>query len=87
MPPIFRKYRIAIMTVNISLRGWVRPSTRAGTQDNYPLGASFVSNGQRNATAEVRAEFFNFTNHLQFGPIGVQSGTGYSPGNSLFGAI
>jgi hypothetical protein len=29
----------------ISLRGCVRPS-RAGTQDNYPLGASFVSNGR-----------------------------------------
>jgi hypothetical protein len=28
----------------------------AGTQDNYPSGTNFVSNGQRNATAEVRLD-------------------------------
>jgi hypothetical protein len=28
----------------------------SGTQDNYPSGTNFVSNGQRNATAEVRID-------------------------------
>jgi hypothetical protein len=28
----------------------------SGTQDNYPAGTNFVSNGQRNATAEVRLD-------------------------------
>jgi Carboxypeptidase regulatory-like domain len=28
----------------------------SGTQDNYPSGTNFVSNGQRNATAEVRMD-------------------------------
>jgi hypothetical protein len=28
----------------------------SGTQDNYPSGTNFVSNGQRNATAEVRLD-------------------------------
>jgi hypothetical protein len=28
----------------------------SGTQDNYPEGTNFVSNGQRNATAEVRID-------------------------------
>jgi hypothetical protein len=28
----------------------------AGTQDNYPSGTNFTSNGQRNATAEVRMD-------------------------------
>ncbi len=35
------------------LAGGVTETTGAGIQDNYPSGTNFVSNGQRNATAEV----------------------------------
>jgi hypothetical protein len=38
------------------LSGGVTEVAGAGTQDNYPAGTNFVSNGQRNATAEVRLD-------------------------------
>ena len=38
------------------LSGGVTETAGAGTQDNYPSGTNFVSNGQRNATAEVRLD-------------------------------
>jgi len=38
------------------LSGGVTEVAGAGTQDNYPEGTNFVSNGQRNATAEVRLD-------------------------------
>ena len=38
------------------LSGGVTEVAGAGTQDNYPEGTDFVSNGQRNATAEVRLD-------------------------------
>jgi hypothetical protein len=36
--------------------GGVTETTGSGTQDSYPSGTNFVSNGQRNATAEVRLD-------------------------------
>lgn len=38
------------------MSGGVTEVAGAGTQDNYPAGTNFVSNGQRNATAEVRLD-------------------------------
>jgi len=38
------------------LSGGVTETAGSGTQDNYPSGTNFVSNGQRNATAEVRID-------------------------------
>ncbi len=38
------------------LAGGVTETTGAGTSDNYPAGTNFVSNGQRNATAEIRLD-------------------------------
>jgi hypothetical protein len=38
------------------LAGGVTEVAGSGTQDNYPSGTNFVSNGQRNATAEVRID-------------------------------
>jgi len=38
------------------LSGGVTEAAGSGTQDNYPSGTNFVSNGQRNATAEVRLD-------------------------------
>jgi Carboxypeptidase regulatory-like domain/TonB dependent receptor len=38
------------------LSGGVTEAAGSGTQDNYPSGTNFVSNGQRNATAEVRID-------------------------------
>ncbi len=38
------------------LSGGVTEAAGSGTQDNYPAGTNFVSNGQRNATAEVRID-------------------------------
>jgi hypothetical protein len=38
------------------LSGGVTEAAGSGTQDNYPTGTNFVSNGQRNATAEVRID-------------------------------
>src|SRR3984885_5330550 len=38
------------------LAGGVTEVAGSGTQDNYPTGTNFVSNGQRNATAEVRID-------------------------------
>ena len=38
----------------VFLRGGVTESAGSGSRDNYPSGTNFVSNGQRNATAEVR---------------------------------
>lgn len=40
----------------VFLAGGVTETTGAGTTDNYPAGTNFVSNGQRNATAEVRLD-------------------------------
>jgi hypothetical protein len=38
------------------LSGGVTEVAGSGTSDNYPSGTNFVSNGQRNATAEVRLD-------------------------------
>jgi hypothetical protein len=38
------------------LSGGVTEAADSGTQDNYPTGTNFVSNGQRNATAEIRMD-------------------------------
>ena len=38
------------------LAGGVTETAGSGTQDNYPTGTNFVSNGQRNATAEIRLD-------------------------------
>jgi hypothetical protein len=38
------------------LAGGVTEAAGSGTTDNYPSGTNFVSNGQRNATAEVRID-------------------------------
>src|SRR5579862_7276465 len=38
------------------LSGGVTEAAGSGTTDNYPTGTNFVSNGQRNATAEVRLD-------------------------------
>jgi len=35
------------------LAGGVRETTGSGINDNYPSGTNFVSNGQRNATAQI----------------------------------
>lgn len=40
----------------VFLAGGVTESPGSGIQDNYPSGTNFVSNGQRNATAEVRLD-------------------------------
>ena len=37
----------------VFLAGGVTETTGAGINDNYPSGTNFVSNGQRNATAEI----------------------------------
>lgn len=38
------------------LSGGITETAGSGAQDNYPEGTNFVSNGQRNATAEVRID-------------------------------
>jgi hypothetical protein len=38
------------------LAAGVTETAGSGTQDNYPSGTNFVSNGQRNATAEIRLD-------------------------------
>src|SRR5580658_3799368 len=38
------------------LAAGVTEVTGSGTQDNYPSGTNFTSNGQRNATAEIRMD-------------------------------
>ncbi len=40
----------------VFLAGGVTETTGVGIQDDYPAGTNFVSNGQRNATAEVRLD-------------------------------
>jgi hypothetical protein len=40
----------------VFLAGGVAETTGSGTQDSYPSGTNFVSNGQRNSTAEVRLD-------------------------------
>lgn len=40
----------------VYLAGGVTESTGSGINDNYPSGTNFVSNGQRNATAEIRLD-------------------------------
>jgi Carboxypeptidase regulatory-like domain/TonB dependent receptor-like, beta-barrel len=40
----------------VFLAGGVTETTGSGINDNYPAGTNFVSNGQRNATAEVRLD-------------------------------
>src|SRR5260370_21454683 len=37
----------------VFLAGGVTDTTGSGINDNYPTGTNFVSNGQRNATAQV----------------------------------
>jgi hypothetical protein len=38
----------------VFLSGGVTESAGSGTRDNYPTGTNFISNGQRNSSAEVR---------------------------------
>ena len=38
----------------VFLSGGITESAGSGMRDNYPSGTNFVSNGQRNSTAEVR---------------------------------
>lgn len=38
------------------LAAGVTEATGSGTQDNYPSGTNFVSNGQRNATADIQLD-------------------------------
>ncbi|MFZ0285331.1 MAG: TonB-dependent receptor [Terriglobales bacterium] len=40
----------------VFLNAGVSETAGSGTADNYPAGTNFVSNGQRNATAEVRMD-------------------------------
>jgi len=40
----------------VFLAGGVTETAGQGTEDSYPTGTNFVSNGQRNATAEVRVD-------------------------------
>jgi len=40
----------------VFLAGGVTETAGQGTEDTYPTGTNFVSNGQRNATAEVRVD-------------------------------
>ena len=40
----------------VFLAGGVTETTGSGINDNYPSGTNFVSNGQRNATAEIRLD-------------------------------
>ena len=40
----------------VFLAGGVTETTGSGVQDSYPSGTNFVSNGQRNSTAEVRLD-------------------------------
>jgi hypothetical protein len=40
----------------VFLAGGVTEAAGSGTTDSYPAGTNFVSNGQRNATAEVRLD-------------------------------
>ncbi|HEX6505211.1 MAG TPA: TonB-dependent receptor [Terriglobales bacterium] len=40
----------------VFLNAGVSETSGSGTADNYPSGTNFVSNGQRNATAEVRLD-------------------------------
>src|SRR5271166_4404576 len=40
----------------VFLAGGVTEAAGNGTQDSYPSGTNFVSNGQRNATAEIRLD-------------------------------
>ncbi len=40
----------------VFLAGGVTETAGQGTEDSYPSGTNFVSNGQRNATAEVRVD-------------------------------
>jgi outer membrane receptor protein involved in Fe transport len=40
----------------VFLSGGVTETTGSGSQDTYPAGTNFVSNGQRNATAEIRLD-------------------------------
>ena len=40
----------------VFLSGGVTETTGSGSQDTYPSGTNFVSNGQRNSTAEIRLD-------------------------------
>jgi hypothetical protein len=40
----------------VFLSGGVTETTGSGSQDSYPAGTNFVSNGQRNGTAEIRLD-------------------------------
>src|SRR3954463_10043377 len=40
----------------VFLAGGVTETSGSGINDNYPAGTNFVSNGQRNATAEIRLD-------------------------------
>jgi hypothetical protein len=40
----------------VFLAGGVTETAGQGTQDSYPSGTNFVSNGQRNSTAEIRVD-------------------------------
>ncbi|HTU42704.1 MAG TPA: carboxypeptidase-like regulatory domain-containing protein [Candidatus Aquilonibacter sp.] len=59
---VTNKYVVELPLVNRDffgltfLAGGVTEAAGSGTQDNYPSGTNFVSNGQRNATAEIRLD-------------------------------
>jgi len=40
----------------VFLAGGVTETAGQGTEDSYPVGTNFVSNGQRNSTAEIRVD-------------------------------
>ncbi len=56
------KYLVQIPLINRDsfgltfLAGGVTETTGSGTQDSYPSGTNFVSNGQRNSTADIRLD-------------------------------
>jgi hypothetical protein len=56
------KYLVQIPLINRDsfgltfLAGGVTETSGSGTQDSYPSGTNFVSNGQRNATADIRLD-------------------------------
>ena len=52
--PATCRFTAAAISAWCSCRGGVTESAGSGIRDNYPSGTNFISNGQRNATAEVR---------------------------------
>ena len=50
--PLFNRSMFGL----VFLAGGVTETAGQGTSDSYPAGTNFVSNGQRNATAEIRVD-------------------------------